>query len=62
MVGKRKASGGADGDDGRASKRASGGANGEAGANGGKGASEEASEMIAEGDNESGKGKIGLMV
>ena len=34
-VGKRKASGGADGDDGRASERASGGANGGKGANGG---------------------------
>ena len=56
---KRKASGGADGDDGRASERASGGANGENGANGGKRAREEASEMIAEGDEESGKGKIG---
>ena len=61
-MGKRKASGGADGDNGRASERASGGANGEKGANGGKGAREEGSERIAEGDNESGKGKIGLMV
>ena len=51
-MGKRKASGGADGGDGRASERASG-------ADGGKGARVKASEMIAEGDNESGKGKIG---
>ena len=58
-MGKRKASGGADGDDGRASERASGGANGEKGANGGKGARVKASEMIAEGDDESGNGKIG---
>ena len=58
-MGKRKASGAANGDDGRASERASGGANGEKGANGGKGAREEAREMAAEGDNESGKGKIG---
>ena len=57
-MGKWKASGGAAGDDGGASKRASGGANGGAGANREKGASE----MIADGDNESGKGKIGLMV
>ena len=57
-MGKRKASGAANGDDGRASERASGGANGEKGANGGK-AKEEASEMIAKGDKESGKGKIG---
>ena len=54
-MGKRKASGAANGDDGRASERA----NGEKGANGGKGAREEASEMVAEGDDESGKGKIG---
>ena len=45
-MGKRKASGGADGDDGRASERVSGGANGEARANGGKGASEEANKAF----------------
>ena len=58
-MGKWKASGGADGGDGRSSERASGGANGVKRANGGKGAREEASEMIAEGDIESGRGKIG---
>ena len=48
-MGKRKASGAANGDDGRASERASGGANGEKGADGGKGARVRASEMIAQG-------------